>query len=134
MIIDAYSPDVEFMDRCLAKVFQEYTKDPTHLAIAGFSDGASYAISLGVCNGFLFTHIIGFSPGFMRVQRYEDAPVVYVSHGTRDAVLGIDNCVVPRLQQQQYKVTYHEFEGGHTVPASIAAEALTWFLQTQDDH
>lgn len=49
--------------RCLAKVFQEYTVDPTHLAIAGFSDGASYSISLGVCNGFLFTHIIGFSPG-----------------------------------------------------------------------
>jgi phospholipase/carboxylesterase len=79
---------------------------------------------------------VGYA-GFMRVQRYEDAPVVYVSHGTRDALLVIDNCsrrVVPRLQQQQYKVTYHEFEGGHTVPASIAAEALTWFLQTQDDH
>lgn len=78
-----------------------------------------------------------YCAGFMRVQRYEDAPVIYVSHGTRDAVLGIDNCsrrVVPRLQQQQYRVKYHEFEGGHTVPASIAAEALTWFLQTADDH
>lgn len=33
---------------------------------AGFSDGASYALSLGLPNGNLFSHIVAFSPGFMR--------------------------------------------------------------------
>lgn len=33
---------------------------------AGFSDGASYALSLGQPNADVFSHIIAFSPGFMR--------------------------------------------------------------------
>lgn len=135
MILGGYGPDVEFINQCLTKVFNEYTVDPKHLCIAGFSDGASYSISLGVCNGFLFSHIIGFSPGFIRVQRYEDSPLIYVSHGKRDSVLHIDNCsrrLVPKLLEHKYRVTYKEFEGGHTVPPSIAAEALTWFMQTTD--
>ena len=38
----------------------------TWMCASGFSDGASYALSLGAANGDLFTHIAAFSPGFMR--------------------------------------------------------------------
>lgn len=61
----------------------------------------------------------------------EGKPHIYISHGTDDAVLGIDYCsrrLVPRLQKQGYNVKYHEFEGPHTVPRDICQEGMHWFL------
>jgi phospholipase/carboxylesterase len=126
-----YGPDVETLDRALAEAFGRVAVDPERLAVGGFSDGASYALSMGIMNGDLFTHVIAFSPGFMAPARREGAPRLYISHGTADAVLPIDACsrrIVPRVSRAGYDVTYHEFEGGHTVPADIAREAVEWFL------
>lgn len=112
-------------------MFAEHVVDRSHFACAGFSDGASYALSLGIANGFLFSHIIAFSPGFMVPPRYEDAPEIFMSHGTGDAVLGIERCsrrIAPRLLQQGYTLNYCEFEGGHSVPLEIAAKAMDWFF------
>ena len=59
-----FGPDVAFLDKALAKVFEMVPIDRKRVAIGGFSDGASYAISLGLQNGDLFTHVAAFSPGF----------------------------------------------------------------------
>lgn len=47
----------------LLQVLSNYAVDTTRLGVGGFSDGASYALSLGLTNGDLFTHVIAFSPG-----------------------------------------------------------------------
>jgi phospholipase/carboxylesterase len=104
--------------------------DPGRLAVGGFSDGASYALSLGVDNGDLFSHVLAFSPGFMAPTRRAGSPRFFVSHGTRDGVLPIERCsrrIVPQLERMGYEVTYREFEGGHTVLPEIALEAVGWF-------
>src|SRR5512141_2667274 len=49
-----FGPDVGFLNRALERVFQTVEVDPARLAIGGFSDGASYALSLGLINGDLF--------------------------------------------------------------------------------
>ena len=59
-----FGPDVEAIDGLLAQIFSEYDIDD--VAVAGFSDGASYALSLGLTNGDLFDHVIGFSPASSR--------------------------------------------------------------------
>jgi phospholipase/carboxylesterase len=131
IVQDGFGPDVAFLDRALAQTFSRYAVDPARLAIGGFSDGASYALSLGLANGGLFTHIIAFSPGFASPPGQEGSPRIYVSHGTEDRVLPIDSCsrrLVPRLKRAGYDVLYHEFEGPHTVPPQIARESLDWFL------
>jgi phospholipase/carboxylesterase len=131
VILDDYGEDVAFIDKALARVFAEHAVDPTHLAAAGFSDGASYALSLGLSNGGLFTHVLAFSPGFMAPARTEDSPRFFVSHGLRDTVLPIDRTsrrIVPRLEAAGYEVAYREFPDGHTVPPEIARDALAWFL------
>src|SRR5436305_1145280 len=49
IISDAqYGPDVDFIDECLDNVFSRYAIDPQRVALGGFSDGASYALSLGL--------------------------------------------------------------------------------------
>ena len=130
VIVGGYGPDVEAIDGVLEETFSRYWVDPTRLAVGGFSDGASYALSLGVNNGDLFSHVLAFSPGFMAPSVRVGAPRFFVSHGTRDEVLPIDYCsrrVVPQLERMGYEVTYREFEGEHTVPPEIALEAVGWF-------
>jgi phospholipase/carboxylesterase len=124
-----YGPDVAFVDHALAYVLARYAVDTTRLAIGGFSDGATYALSLGITNGDLFSHVIAFSPGFMVPAAQRGEPRLFVSHGTRDQVLSIDACsrrIVARVRDAGYDVRYREFDGGHTVPPSIAREALAW--------
>ncbi len=130
MIHDEYGPDVAHIDEALARVFSRYAVDSARLAVGGFSDGASYALSLGLINGDLFTHIIAFSPGYMAPSRQAGMPRIFISHGTRDEVLPIDRCsrrIVPRLEQARYDVRYREFDGPHTVPPEITREAVDWF-------
>ena len=64
-----YGPDVEFINRALDQTFARCAVDQRKLAIGGFSDGATYALSLGLDNGSLFTHVMAFSPGFIAVRR-----------------------------------------------------------------
>jgi phospholipase/carboxylesterase len=128
-----FGPDVGFIDRALGQTFDRLAVDPCRLAVTGFSDGASYALSLGLTNGDLFTHVVAFSPGFAAPADRSGKPPVFVSHGTRDRVLPIDRCsrrIVPQLEREGYEVRYREFDGPHTVPEAIAREALEWFIPT----
>ena len=127
VILGGYGPDVAFIDRALEQTFDRCSVDAAHVAVEGFSDGASYALGLGLGNGDLFRRIVAFSPGYAPNARAEGRPSVFISHGTGDDVLPIDRCsrrIVPSLQRRGYDVRYREFEGGHEVPADIAADAL----------
>jgi predicted esterase len=128
-IRDAFAADVGFVDRALARVFETVAIDPERVAAGGFSDGATYALSLGLINGDLFRRLIAFSPGFVVSGEPHGHPKVFVSHGTSDPILPIDQCsrvIVPRLRQLGYDVTFKEFDGRHEVPPAIALEALKW--------
>ncbi len=130
VIIDRYGPDVGYIERALAQTFKRYAIDPKRIAVGGFSDGASYALSLGVSNGDLFTHVIAFSPGFMAPTRRQGSPRLFVSHGTRDRVLPIDRCsrrIVAQAERAGYDLRYREFDGPHTIPPEVAREAVDWF-------
>ncbi|HEX8291919.1 MAG TPA: hypothetical protein VF570_09205 [Pyrinomonadaceae bacterium] len=132
VIEGGYGPDVAFIDRALGQTFGRYNVDPARVAAGGFSDGASYALSLGATNGDLFTHVVAFSPGFMSPASRHGSPALFVSHGTQDRVLPIDACsrrIVPRVKAAGYSVRYKEFDGPHTVPPDVAAEAVAWFLE-----
>ena len=129
-----YGPDVAAIDRVLESTFDHYAIDPTRVAVGGFSDGASYALSLGITNGDLFTQVLAFSPGFMMAAGKRGSPRFFVSHGTRDEVLPIDRCsrkIVPQLERAGYGIRYREFEGGHAVPPDVAREAVGWFAAGQ---
>jgi predicted esterase len=134
VILGAYGPDVEFIDRALKHVFERYNIDRSRLTVGGFSDGASYALSLGIINGDLFSHVIAFSPGFMAPTAQRGAPRLFISHGTKDRVLPIDKCsraIAPRVKKAGYQVLYQEFDGPHTVPAEIARQSVHWLTTTE---
>jgi phospholipase/carboxylesterase len=128
-IRDDFGPDVAFLDLALARVFERIDVDPARLAVGGFSDGATYAVSLGLINGDLFSRVLAFSPGFVIPGIATGRPRVFVSHGRSDGVLPVGRCsrvIVPRLRAGGHEVTYREFDGGHEVPPAIAAEGMAW--------
>jgi len=130
VLVGGYGPDIALIDQALAQTFSRYAVDPTRIAIEGFSDGASYALSVGITNGDLFSHVIAFSPGFMAPASQVGKPRLFISHGTRDSVLPIDPCsrkIVPQVRGAGYDVVYREFDGPHTIPPAIIDSALDWF-------
>ncbi len=132
-IRSGYGPDVRLIDAALDKVFAQRRVDPRKIAVCGFSDGASYAIGLGISNGDLFRAVIAFSPGFVPsgVER-AGRPRILISHGTKDQILPFENTsgqMLPLLKQAGYDVTFREFDGPHTVPPQVAREAMEWFLK-----
>ena len=130
VVVGGYGPDVKFIDRALERTFDRLAVDARRRAVAGFFDGASCALSLGLTNGDHFTRVIVFLPGFAAPAGREGSPCIFVSHGVHDKVLPIERCshgIVPQLGQAGYQVCDREFDGLHTVPESVAHEALAWF-------
>ncbi|WP_211291285.1 alpha/beta hydrolase [Kineococcus xinjiangensis] len=124
-----FGVDVEVVDRALAEVFATVPVDPARVAVAGFSDGASYALGLGLANGDLFSAVVAFSPGFVPRGPRAGRPAVFVSHGVHDDVLPIDATsrrLVPPLREAGHEVAYEEFDGAHVVPPEVARAAVEW--------
>ncbi len=126
-----FGEDAEFLNTVLTHVFARVAVDASRITVGGFSDGATYALSIGLANGDLFPQVMGCSPGFIAQAPQQGRPRVFISHGRSDNVLPIDRCsrvIVPRLQSQRYDVTYREFDGVHELPPAIATDAMTWML------
>ncbi len=132
-ILGRFGPDVELLDRAVAAAMQRANVDPERLLLAGFSDGATYALGLGRANGDVFHRIAAFSPGFIARSDSPDRgrPRMFVSHGRQDVILPIDltgRRVVTQLRHDGYSVRFEEFDGPHGVPPAIADLAMGWLV------
>ena len=126
-INNGFGPDVDFLNSALDRVFQTTAIDPARISIGGFSDGASYGISLGLINGDFFHSIVAFSPGFVISGDPHGKPRIFISHGTHDRILpGTGGPVAAKLKARGYDVTFREFDGDHEIPAVVAREGLKW--------
>lgn len=128
----AFGPDIAYLDRVLDAVVGRLDIDTGRMAVGGVSDGASYALSIGLVNGDVFSSVVAFSPGFLAVPEPTGRPRVFVSHGRSDPILPFESCsgtLVPMLQQAGYEVELELFDGGHTVPPEVADAGLRWWLE-----
>lgn len=123
----SFGADLEMLNRALERVFETVAIDPARIAVGGFSDGASYALSLGLINGDFFSSVVAFSPGFLSANQTQGNPRIFISHGTRDHILPIDRCgrrIAFGLTTRGYNVTFREFDGDHEIPPDVAREGL----------
>ena len=126
-----YGPDLTFIDRALKEVFASVRVDPARVAVEGFSDGATYALGLALSNGDLFSSAMVFSAGFLPRFQQQGKPRLFISHGTADRILPIDQTGRPTvavLRAAGYRIEYREFDGPHRIPPDIAAAAVDWLL------
>jgi phospholipase/carboxylesterase len=131
IVIGGNGPDLERLHRALTEVTSHYRIDRQHLGFAGFSDGASYALSIGITNGDIASHVIAFSGGFMSIFMQEGAPKVFIAHGLIDEQLPIETAGranANKLKAAGYDVQYVEFNGLHIIHPPVVGMAVDFFL------
>ena len=124
-----FGPDIEFLDRAIGRAFDRAFIDSCRVVIGGFSDGASYALSLGIRNARRLRGVLAFSPGFLARTRSPERLPIFMRHGTGDRILNIDRAsrpLVRMLRDAGYAVDYEEFDGPHTVRPVDARAGLSW--------
>lgn len=128
-----YGKDLQALDDALAALFAKVAIDPRRIGLIGFSDGASYALSVGTANPRLFSAIIALSPGHSFTMKYDKAQRIFISHGERDQVLPFTNArsIVARLRGRGMRVQFEPFEGRHEVPLTIRDKAIAFFVKEE---
>jgi phospholipase/carboxylesterase len=126
-----FDADVKFISAAYKKVTRLINVDPERVALGGRSDGAGYALSMGLAYGDIFNHLIVFSGGLMNAIRRKGSPKVFIAHGTNDRQMPIEltgRQYAATLKAEGYDVTYREYDGGHATPPAVAREAFTWLV------
>ncbi len=129
---DSEDRDLETVNRALAETWKRCRIDPRRVAVGGFSDGATHALSIGLQNGGIFRSVMALSPGGLLDVAHRGKPRVFIAHGTGDDVLPFSRSrrsIVPVLEGSGYSVTFRSFAGGHEVPTSISRAAVRWYLR-----
>ena len=124
-------PDAHRLDQALADLFSRADVDPSRIVLLGFSDGASYALSLGLSNPKLFTSVVALSPGmFAEPRRVDKAQRIYIAHGRSDHVLRFSNtlAIVDTLGGERTNLRFRAFDGDHEIDKAALTEALDWTL------
>lgn len=126
-----FDADVKHIGAAYRKVTGLVNIDPDRVGLGGRSDGASYALSMGLAYGDIFNHIIVLSGGQMIPLRRQGRPQVFIAHGINDQQMPIvltGRKFAATLRDEGYDVTYREYEGGHGTPPAIAREAFVWLV------
>lgn len=129
--LGGYGQDLARLGKALNLVSSHFAIDPEHMAFAGFSDGGSYALSVGLANGDRVSHIIVFSGGFIARHEKTDTPPVFLSHSPEDERLHIDatgNRLHQELRALGADVDFHTFSGGHIIHPGMVKKAMAFFM------
>jgi phospholipase/carboxylesterase len=131
-ILGRWEADLEFIQKAIRQVTSQYSVDRRRIFVGGFSDGASFSLSLGISYGDTFKRVYAGSPGVMQPIEANGKPPIFISHGTEDQTMPIDvtsRKFVPRLKALGYEVTYREYQGRHQLPPEILREAIEWICK-----
>jgi len=130
-VLGDWDPDLDFLQRAIRQTQERCAVDREKFWLGGFSDGASFSLSLGISYGNIFRRVYAGSPGIMQPIAANGKPPIFISHGTADTTMPIDQTsrkFVPRLKNLGYDVTYKEYEGRHQLPPEILREAIEWLV------
>jgi len=137
LIASAERPDLDFLEYAYDLIYRRYPVDAGRQALLGYSDGASYALSVGLSNPHLFRAVMGWAAGFIALDptfNRDDArkPDILLEYGTHDEVFPFERVAVPmreNLRKAGYTVEFRIDQGGkHWPSADFLPEALDWFF------
>jgi predicted esterase len=130
-------PDLDFLEYAYDLIYRRYPIDPAGQALLGYSDGASYALSVGLTNPRIFSAIMGWAAGFKvtdseAISPSDPKPRILLEYGTHDPVFPFEQIALPmrdHLRSLGYETEFRVDEGGKHWPSStFHSEALDWFF------
>lgn len=134
IVIGGHGPDIERLEAALQQVASHFVLDPGHLGFAGFSDGGSYALSVGLTNGDVASHVMALSAGFMNTFVRHGSPKVFIAHGRHDSQLPFETSArlhAQRLLEEGVDLTLLPFDGDHVILPGVVERAVEFFLGAQ---
>ena len=142
LIIGGPRPDLDFLEHAYAEIYRRVPIDPARQALVGYSDGASYALAIGLSNPRLFAAVAGWAAGFVvfdstAVAPTDPKPRILLEHGTHDALfpfeqVALRNCEI--LRRLGYEVELRVDDGGiHWPSRGFQPAALDWFLGSRTE-
>jgi predicted esterase len=118
------SRDSKRVDAAIANLAIAVAFDRARTVLAGFSDGATFALAMGMARSETFAAMIAWSPGIaIEASRPARGRRVFVSHGRKDPTLHFEvTCgdIVPLLKTEGAKVSFVAFDGVHEMPAEAS--------------
>ncbi len=137
LIASAERPDLDFLEYAYDLIYRRYPIDPARQALLGYSDGASYALSVGLSNPLLFRAVMAWAAGFLALEPSFDPdaarkPDVLLEYGTHDPLFPFEHVALPmraNLERAGYTVEWRVDQGGKHWPSpDFLPEALDWFF------
>jgi predicted esterase len=119
--------DVANIKAAVAQISAKAGVDPKRTTIMGFSDGASYALTVGLAFSDLFPRIVAFSPGYAIGPPLLDTKQrIFIAHARHDPVLPASNTkqMAEALERAGYAPQVHWFNGGHAIDRDIKKAAF----------
>ena len=138
LIASAGRPDLDFLEFAYDLVYRRYPIDPARQALLGYSDGASYALSVGLSNPQLFRALMAWAAGFIALDPGFDPdaarkPDILLEYGTHDQIFPFEHVALPmraNLERAGYAVEWRVDQGGKHWPSpDFLPEALDWFFR-----
>ncbi len=126
-----FDDDVRYIGAAYRKVTGAFNIDPDRVGLGGRSDGAGYALTMGLAYGDIFNHLIVIAGGRMNPVRRKGKPKIYMLHGNRDQTMPIElsgRRFSAQLKEEGYDITYREYDGGHATPAPLVRDAFVWLV------
>jgi phospholipase/carboxylesterase len=130
-------PDLAFLAALYGEIYRRLPVDPARQALIGYSDGASYALAVGLSNPRTFAAVMGWAAGFVAIDTAalapdDPKPRILLEHGTHDTVFPFEQVCTPNvelLRRLGYAVELHVDDGGvHWPSRDFQTRALDWFL------
>ena len=130
--VPGFDADVRYLGPAYRYVSSLVDIDDAHVALGGQSDGAGYALTMGLAYGDVFNHLIILAGGgLIEPLRRKGKPKIFIAQGVKDTTMPPDASGrknAAQLKKEDYDVTYREHDGGHRTPPEITREAMLWFL------
>ncbi|MBM4244765.1 MAG: hypothetical protein FJ148_13265 [Deltaproteobacteria bacterium] len=129
--------DLDFLEQVHAGIYKRLPVDPERHALIGYSDGASYALAIGLSNPRRFRAVMGWAAGFVAIDpRWaapdDPKPRILLQHGTHDVVFPFETVCTPNVETLRgmgYEVDLRVEQGGiHWPKPEFQTMALDWFL------
>ena len=142
LIAGGEGEDLAFLEHAWDLIYRRYPIDPERQSVIGYSDGASYALSLALSSPGFFDAALCWAAGFVVMDRRAVGEEsrrtrMYLEYGTHDELFGFKEVALPmreRLETAGYAVEFSVDEGGRHWPSGdFQSQALDWYFQSRSE-
>jgi phospholipase/carboxylesterase len=135
LIVGQDRQDMDFLEFAYDLIYRRYPVDSDRQAIIGYSDGASYGLSLGLSNPQIFSAVMAWAAGFKLIEEPpagSPRPRILLEYGSHDPLFPFEQIALPMrrdLERLGYEVNFMIDKGGRHWPrGDFHSDALDWLF------